>query len=82
MKSLFSPIMDSDGGASNPTNANDVVETISHSSVILRNMILAIGKWVLMLGQGVFCTGVLYFSRQLCFFSAEISRILIVMFKL
>lgn len=55
--------MDSDGGANNPTNANDVVETISHLSVILRNMILAIGKWVLMLGQGVFCTGVLYFSR-------------------
>lgn len=83
MKSLFSPIMDTDSGANNPTNSNYVVKTISHLSGILRNLILAIGKWTLILGQGNFILyWVLYFSRQLCFFSAEISRILIVMFKL
>jgi hypothetical protein len=48
MKSLFSPIMDTDSGTNNPTNSCYMWKTISHLSVILRNMILAIGKWVQM----------------------------------
>lgn len=81
MKSLFSPIMDTDSGTNN-TPTDSCVDDHFPLTCNLEKYDFSNREMGSNTGTGEFILyWVLYFSRQL-FFSADISRVLIVMFKL
>ena len=76
MRSLFSPIMEIYSGVSKTTSSSYIMKNTSHLSVILRNDFnhREVGYET---GTGEFYAvlWVLYFSKQLCFLSTELSGI-------